>query len=100
MPYMPTNHSDVPIRLFKSDFLEAFTHIHPGVVLSGQARQRLRLPCFWFGERLAIIPAFGLSTGLHVIRPERTDRVYACTERAVLDVNGAFAGRATSPRTK
>jgi len=33
MPYMPTNHSDVPIRLFKSDFLEAFTHIHPGVVL-------------------------------------------------------------------
>jgi len=75
-------------------------HIHPGVVLSGQARQRLRLPCFWFGERLAIIPAFGLSTGLHVIRPERTDRVYACTERAVLDVNGAFAGGATSPRTK
>jgi sterol desaturase/sphingolipid hydroxylase (fatty acid hydroxylase superfamily) len=33
MPYMPTNHSDVPIRLFKSDFLEAFTHIHPAVVL-------------------------------------------------------------------
>ena len=33
MPYMPTNHSDVPIRLFKSNFLEAFTHIHPGVVL-------------------------------------------------------------------
>jgi sterol desaturase/sphingolipid hydroxylase (fatty acid hydroxylase superfamily) len=24
---------DTPIRLFKSDFLEAFTHIHPGVVL-------------------------------------------------------------------
>src|SRR5512147_1914891 len=33
MPYMPTNHSDVPIRLFKSDFLEFFTHIHPAVVL-------------------------------------------------------------------
>ena len=33
MPYMPTNHSDVPIRLFKSDYLEFFTHIHPGVVL-------------------------------------------------------------------
>ena len=33
MPYMPTNHSDVPIRLFKSDFLELFTHIHPAVVL-------------------------------------------------------------------
>lgn len=75
-------------------------HIHPGVMLSGQGRQRLRMPCFWFGERTAILPAFGMSTGLHVIRPERTDRVYACTERAVLDVNGAFAGRATSQRTK
>ena len=27
------NHSDVPIRLFKSDFLEFFTHISPVVVL-------------------------------------------------------------------
>jgi DNA ligase-associated metallophosphoesterase len=75
-------------------------HIHPGVVLSGRGRQRLRLSCFWFGERLAILPAFGLSTGLHLIRPERTDRVYACTEQAVLDVNGAFSGRATSPHSK
>ena len=30
---LPINHSDVPIRLFKSDFLEFFTHIHPVVVL-------------------------------------------------------------------
>ncbi len=27
------NHSDQPIRLFKSDFLEFFTHIHPAVVV-------------------------------------------------------------------
>jgi dihydroceramide fatty acyl 2-hydroxylase len=30
---LPINHSDEPIRLFKSDFLESFTHIHPAVVL-------------------------------------------------------------------
>ena len=28
------NHSSVPIRLFKSDFLEFFTHIHPAVVVA------------------------------------------------------------------
>lgn len=28
------NHSDVPIRLFKSDFLEFFTHISPAAVLA------------------------------------------------------------------
>lgn len=30
---VPINHSDVPIRLFKSDFLEFFTHISPITVL-------------------------------------------------------------------
>ncbi|MGH7680724.1 MAG: sterol desaturase family protein [Candidatus Eiseniibacteriota bacterium] len=30
---LPINHSDEPIRLFKSDYLEFFTHIHPGVVV-------------------------------------------------------------------
>lgn len=30
---LPINHSDEPIRLFDSDALEFFTHIHPGVVL-------------------------------------------------------------------
>lgn len=30
---LPINHSDTPIRLFRSDFLEFFTHIHPAVVL-------------------------------------------------------------------
>ncbi len=30
---LPINHDEAPIRLFKSDFLEFFTHIHPAVVL-------------------------------------------------------------------
>ena len=29
MSHLPTDHSDVPIRLFKSDFLEFFSHISP-----------------------------------------------------------------------
>lgn len=27
------NHSDIPIRLFKSDFLEFFTHVHPITII-------------------------------------------------------------------
>ena len=30
---LPINHDEAPIRLFKSDYLEFFTHIHPAVVL-------------------------------------------------------------------
>jgi sterol desaturase/sphingolipid hydroxylase (fatty acid hydroxylase superfamily) len=33
MTHLPTDHSDIPIRLFKSDFLEFFTHIHPAVIV-------------------------------------------------------------------
>ena len=33
MAHLPTDHSDVPIRLFKSDFLEFFSHISPVAVL-------------------------------------------------------------------
>ena len=32
MSHLPIDHSDTPIRLFKSDFLEFFTHISPVTV--------------------------------------------------------------------
>jgi DNA ligase-associated metallophosphoesterase len=63
-------------------------HVHPGVVLHGKGGQRLRLPCFLAGTGVTMLPAFGTSTGLHVLRPAATDRVFACTDRSVLDVTG------------
>ncbi|MEO8734012.1 MAG: ligase-associated DNA damage response endonuclease PdeM [Flavobacteriales bacterium] len=65
-------------------------HIHPGVVLRGLSRERLKLPCFWFGEKGAILPAFGMSTGLFRIRPKLSDRVFVSTDRAVMDVSSSF----------
>jgi DNA ligase-associated metallophosphoesterase len=38
-------------------------HIHPGVRLRGKGRQHAKLPCFWFGEKQGILPAFGNLTG-------------------------------------
>lgn len=65
-------------------------HIHPGVVLHGASQQRIKLPCFWFGEKGAILPAFGMSTGLFRLRPKPPDRVFCCTDRAVMDVSNSF----------
>ncbi|ANA35285.1 hypothetical protein R82526_02620 [Ralstonia mannitolilytica] len=39
-------------------------HVHPGIVISGRGRDRLRLPCFRFGAGAALLPAFGEFTGL------------------------------------
>jgi len=51
-------------------------HLHPGIRLEGKGRQRMTVPCFLFGEHTGVLPAFGGFTGLHVIRPCSTDRIY------------------------
>ena len=51
-------------------------HIHPAARLSGAGRQHARLPCFWFREAQAILPAFGEFTGLADISPDDGDRVF------------------------
>ncbi len=51
-------------------------HLHPAYVLRGRAGDRLRLPCFVFGESGAILPAFGEFTG-HADVPQRPgDSIY------------------------
>ncbi len=51
-------------------------HLHPGVNLRGSGRQSLSLPCFYFGEKQALLPAFGAFTGLAIIRPKKKDKVF------------------------
>lgn len=51
-------------------------HLHPGVALGGRAHDRLRLPCFHFGPRVGVLPAFGEFTGLRVLRRAPGDRVF------------------------
>ena len=62
-------------------------HIHPSVRLRGGARQRLRFPCFYFGKRQSIFPAFGLFTGMATILPEKGDKVYVVVEDTVMKVS-------------
>ncbi|MDH4051475.1 MAG: ligase-associated DNA damage response endonuclease PdeM, partial [Rubrivivax sp.] len=51
-------------------------HLHPAVRLGGRAHDRLRLPCFHFGARVGVLPAFGAFTGSHVVLPQPGDRVF------------------------
>lgn len=63
-----------------------YGHIHPGLKLSGKGRQSLTLPCFFFGKRAGILPAFGAFTGLARIFPEKGDQVFVVAENQVLSI--------------
>ena len=61
-------------------------HVHPCVSLSGRAGDRLRLPCFHFGAKVGVLPAFGGFTGMHGLARAAGDRLYAVAEARVLAV--------------
>jgi uncharacterized protein len=61
-------------------------HIHPGIVLKANSRQNLRLPCYYFGNQYAILPAFGGFTGLHTIKPKKEDCVFAIADEKVMQL--------------
>lgn len=52
-------------------------HIHPGIRLVGKAYQTLRLPCFYLGKEVMILPAFGKLTGLYTLEPKQQEMIYA-----------------------
>ncbi len=61
-------------------------HVHPAVVIKGAGRQALRLVCFYFGEKYAILPAFGKFTGTFTLQPEKSDAVFALVNNNVVRI--------------
>jgi uncharacterized protein len=59
-------------------------HLHPAVQLAGQARQTVKLPCFWFTKHCGILPAFGSFIDNATVRPEVGDKIFVLTDSHVL----------------
>jgi uncharacterized protein len=57
-------------------------HLHPCTHV-GRGFERLRLPCFHFGARVGVLPAFGAFTGMHPIARDPGDRVVVVADNAV-----------------
>jgi len=52
-------------------------HIHPYVLLKGPAKQILSLPCYYFNDKFAVLPAFSKFTGGASIEKKSADNVFA-----------------------
>ncbi len=51
-------------------------HLHPRLTLSGRGQQTLKLPCFYFNDRYAVLPAFASLAGGYAV--ERLGHGFAC----------------------
>jgi DNA ligase-associated metallophosphoesterase len=72
---------ELPAGYIKSrEYYPISGHIHPGIMLTGRARDALRAPCFWLGQTAGVMPAFGDFTGMHLITPQAGDAVYVIAE--------------------
>ena len=63
-------------------------HLHPCAVMGGSAHDRLRLPCFHVGPDVAVLPAFGAFTGMHVMRAGPGERIYVIADDEVVALPG------------
>jgi uncharacterized protein len=61
-------------------------HIHPGVLMRGKGRQKLQFPCFYWSHRGVFLPAYGLFTGVKVLKPLKGEKVYIVAKNKVMAV--------------
>ena len=59
-------------------------HLHPHTIIRGPARQALRLACFAFGKRGAVLPAFTAFTGGGAYTPHESDTLYVIADGEVI----------------
>lgn len=60
-------------------------HVHPGLRLAPARGRAIGVPVFLARERCLVLPSFGGFTGLGLVEPEPSDRVWLCGERAVVE---------------
>ena len=61
-------------------------HLHPGIRIQGSGRQSLCFPCFYFGKKYAVLPAFSRFTGVTLIYPDVEEEVFAIVNRELIQL--------------
>jgi DNA ligase-associated metallophosphoesterase len=61
-------------------------HIHPGIRIHGAGKQSLCFPCFYFGKKYAVLPAFSRFTGVAMIYPDAEEAVFAIVNQELIQL--------------
>lgn len=82
-PFLCTHY---PLESIQDGEYNLCGHIHPGVVLRGKGKQRLKLPCFYFKKNQGILPAFGTFTGSSAINSNGASCIYAIAGEELMKI--------------
>ena len=66
-----------------SDHFSISGHTHPGVLIRGRGKQKLKLPCYQIASKQLILPAFSLFTGLNIHDAPDDSVFYAFTDSSI-----------------
>lgn len=77
-----------PLEYFDDDLYYFAGHVHPAVQVRGRGRQAMRLPCFYFSQQQAILPAFSMFTGTYTVRPDVGETVVAIANKEMITFEG------------
>ena len=58
-------------------------HIHPGYLIKGKGKQKLKLPCYQVNSNQIVLPAFSLFTGLNTKLGLDKSDIYAFTDENI-----------------
>ena len=72
--------AEISVDLFKIS-----GHIHPGVLIKGKGRQKVKLPCYQVTQSQLILPAFSLFTGLNTRDVLEEATCYAFTDNSIFE---------------
>lgn len=61
-------------------------HTHPGVLIKGKGKQRIKLPCYQVTEQQLILPAFSLFTGLNTKLAPKNCKNFCFTETTIFEM--------------
>lgn len=82
-PFILCHHPD---RDYKPEGFVFCGHLHPAVKLYGQAKQKVRLPCFYVQQNQVVLPAFGTFTGCMEIQPSEEEQVFVIADSEVVSL--------------
>jgi uncharacterized protein len=80
-------YSHEPLTNVAAGKVNVVGHIHPGVVLTGIGRQSLKLPCFYLTDRMLVLPAFGVLTGLYTMDQTAGVSIFAVLPESVKKIS-------------